>query len=207
MATANFGHKKGNNKQRDGPELLSLDPTLLSVTELASVDSRPVRITQANHESVVFLWFDPEAKPIVYFGGALRAINDNLVIFSDINTCLNTIKLSQQKIFFITSSSSTDLLTTLQKLPAVESIFILDPNISNVKGDYPKLCGIFTQQEELFRVLKEMLDLYEQIQLEEFAFEEDKEFLWSQLWKRDVRIYHRKSVIICIKSLIVYLVN
>lgn len=188
MATANVGNRKGTNKKTDGPELLTLDTTLLSVTELASVDSRPVQITQANHESIVFIWFDPEGKPIVYFGGALRAINDNLVIFSETTPCLNTIKLSQQKIFFITSSSSTDLLTTLQKLPAVEAIFILDPNISNVKGDFPKLCGIFTQQEELFRVLKEMLDLYEQIQLEEFVFEEEKEFLWSQLWKREVSV-------------------
>lgn len=186
MATANVGQKKGNNKKKDGPELLTLDTTLVSVTELTSVDARPVRISQENHESIVFIWFDPEGKPIVYFGGALRAINDNLIIFSDATTCINTIKLSQQKIFFITSSSSTDLLITVQKLPAVEGIFILDPNISNVKGDFSKLCGIFTQQEELFRVLKEILDLYEQIQLEEFIFEEDKEFLWSQLWKRDV---------------------
>jgi hypothetical protein len=48
------------------------------------------------------------------------------------------------------------------------------------------LFGVFNQQEELFRVLKEVLDTFEQIQFEEFVFEEEKVFLWSQLWKEGV---------------------
>ena len=58
--------------------------------------------------------------------------------------------------------------------------------MESIKGDFPKLFGIFNQQEELFRILKEVFDTFEQIQLEEFAFEEDKIFLWSQLWKEEV---------------------
>ncbi|CAF4676523.1 unnamed protein product, partial [Rotaria magnacalcarata] len=68
----------------------------------------------------------------------------------------------------------------------VEAIFILNQNGDNIKGDFPKLFGIFTQQEELFRMLKEVYNTFEEVQLEEFTFEQDLVFLWSQLWKEDV---------------------
>ena len=74
----------------------------------------------------------------------------------------------------------------MHNLAAVEAIFVLDPNIESIKGNFPKLHGIFTQQEELLRVVKETLDNFEQLQLESFAFEEDKIFLWSQLWRQEV---------------------
>ena len=93
---------------------------------------------------------------------------------------------AKEKIFFITSSTNSELITTVHHFSAVEAIFILDPNVESIKGDFPKLFGIYSQQEELFRVLKEVLDTFEQIQLEEFAFEQDKVFLWSQLWKEEV---------------------
>ncbi|CAF0972875.1 unnamed protein product [Rotaria sordida] len=80
---------------------------------------------------------------------------------------------------------------TVQNIENVEAIFILDPNSQDIKSDIPKLIGVFTQQEELFRSLKETLDIFEQIQLERFSFENETLFLWYQLWKEELT--NRKS--------------
>ena len=186
MADANSVQRKSITRRKDGPELLILDPSLLSTTEATPVDIHPIHITQENHESVVFVWFDPQEQSGLNLVGPLRAINDIVRPFNDIESCFNAIKSSNDKIFFITSSSSSELITTVHHFTAVEAIFILDPNVDSIKGDFPKLSGIFNQQEELFRVLKEIFDIFEQIQLETFVFEEDKMFLWSQLWKEEV---------------------
>ena len=71
-------------------------------------------------------------------------------------------------------------------LPAVEAIFILGTNAESIKRDFPKLFRVFNQQEVLLRVLKEIFDVFEQVQSEEFHFEEEKLFLWAQLWKEEV---------------------
>jgi hypothetical protein len=137
-------------------------------------------ITDENHESVIFIWFDPREQSNINLVGPLRVINDSVQVFTDSSSCFDTIRSSKEKIFFICSISNNELITTVHDFPAVEAIFILDPNADSIKGDFPKLFGIFTQQEELFRTLKEVFDAFEQIQLEEFAFEQDKIFLWSQ---------------------------
>lgn len=167
-----------------------------SVSEVSSVSTTvPVKsntdrinIIDGNHESVVFIWFDPHEQSNMNLIGPLRAINDSVQAFNDSSSCLDNLRKSKEKIFFICSISNNELIATVHDIPAVEAIFILDPHANNIKDDFPKLFGIFTQQEELFRVLKEVFDAFEQIQLEEFAFEEDKIFLWSQLWREDVSI-------------------
>jgi hypothetical protein len=162
------------------------------MTPQAPTEIEPIRITQENHESVVFIWFDPHEKSTLNLFGPLRAINDNVQPFANSSSCFKAIKSSTDKIFFITSSSNSELINKVHNFAAVEAIFILDPNIESIKGDFPKLCGIFNQQEELFRVLKEVMDVFEQIQLEVFAFEQDKVFLWSQIWKE--KVSNKKSL-------------
>jgi hypothetical protein len=198
MADSNVRQTKGKKKNKDGPELptrnqnapqlLTLDPSVLVTADPVPVEIEiePIRITQDNHESVVFIWFDPQEQPTLNLVGPLRAINDIVRTFNDATSCYNAIRSSKDKIFFITSSSNSDLIGTVDNFEAVEAIFVFDPNVENIKRDYPKVAGVFNQQEELFRVIKEVLDIFEQIQLEIFAFEEDKVFLWSQLWKEKV---------------------
>jgi len=186
MAESNIVQTNDNNRKKNGPELLALDPSLLSTIESVPVHAPSIHITQENHESVVFIWFDPQEKSGLNLVGPLRAINDIVKAFSDSKSCFDAIKSSKEKIFFITSSSSSQIITKVHNVAAVEAIFILDPAVESIKGDFPKLAGIFNQQEELFLVLKEILDVFEQIQLEVFAFEQDKIFLWSQLWKEGV---------------------
>jgi hypothetical protein len=186
MARANVVQTKDNSRNKVRPELVVLDPSLLTTTESAPTEIEQIRITQENHESIVFIWFDPQEQSTLNLVGQLRAVNDAVKPFTDSSSCFKAIKSSTDKIFFITSSSNSELIAKVHKFAAVEAIFILDPNIESIKGDFPKLCGIFNQQEELFRVLKEVIDVFEQIQLEVFAFEQDKVFLWSQIWKEKV---------------------
>jgi hypothetical protein len=186
MADSNPVETKNNDKSKDSLELLVIDPSLLTTIESAPGNAQALNITQENHESVVFIWLDPQDQSGLNLVGPLRAINDNVQGFNNSASCFAAIKDSKVKVFFITTSSHSELITTVHDQPAIEAIFILDPNVESIKGDFPKLFGIFNQQEELFRVLKDVLDTFEQIQLETFAFEQDKVFLWSQLWKEEV---------------------
>jgi hypothetical protein len=184
MATMNTPRTKGNNKTR------SVGGSVVSEASHSSTpepSGRNMTYADENHESVIFIWFNPQEQSNVNFIGQLRAINHNVQAFTDAASCFDTIRSSKEKIFFICSLSNSELIGTVHDLTAVEAIFILDPNMDSIRGDFPKLFGIFSQQEELFRVLREIFDAFEQIQLEEFAFEEEKVFLWSQLWKEEVR--------------------
>jgi hypothetical protein len=186
MADSKTEETKDNNKTKDRPELLILDPSLLTTIESAPANTQAIHITQENHESVVFIWFDPQDQSGLNLVGPFRAINDIVQAFNDSASCFDALKNLKEKIFFITSSSNSELIAAVHDLATVEAIFILDPSVESIKGDFPKLFGVFNQQEELFRVLKEVFDTFEQIQLETFAFEQDKVFLWSQLWKEEV---------------------
>ncbi|CAF0910435.1 unnamed protein product [Rotaria sordida] len=186
MATLHSPRAKDANKNRSARRSLVSDAFLLSTGESTGHKISPINITDEIYESVIFIWFDPHENLNTHLMGPLRAINFNVQTFTDPLTCFDTIKSSQQKIFFISSLCNNELIATVHDFNAVEAIFILDPNNENIKGDFPKLFGIFNQQEELLRMLKEVFNTFEEIQLEEFAFEQDKVFLWSQLWKEDL---------------------
>lgn len=141
---------------------------------------------QDNYESVIFVWFDPEQLPTTNTINQLRSINDSVRVYTNSFLCFETIRWSNEKIFFILSSSDHELIATINDLPNVEAIFLLDPHIKTLRSNFPKLCGIFNQEDKLFRELRETLDVYEQVQLEAFVYEEDNIFLWRQLWKEDV---------------------
>ncbi|CAF3517031.1 unnamed protein product [Rotaria socialis] len=139
-----------------------------------------------NRECVTFVWLDLRRDSIGNFIGTLRGINDCVRTFTDVSTCLDYIKTSQEKIFFVSSSSNVELLNTVNACIAVEAIFVLDPDTNSIRAEFSKLINIFTQQEELIRVLKTTLNTFEQIQLEKFSFETDKMFLWWHLWKEEI---------------------
>ena len=187
MANSKSLPRQDKNINNNRPELLTLElPVLSSTSEITSVDSHLIRNRQENSGDVTFIWFDPQGKLTLNLVGALPAINDHVQTFRDLSSCINTINSSKEKIFFITSSNNTDLIATVHNLVVIEASFIFSPSLDNIKCDFPKFCGIFVQQEELFRMLKEKLDTFEQIQLESFVFEQEKLFLWSQLWKEEV---------------------
>lgn len=157
-----------------------------SIPSKAESTSENTNIVDEKYECVTLVWFDPQGQSNINLIGSLRVINDSVQVFTDSSTCLDMIQSSMEKIFFISSSNNNELISMVHACGAVEAIFILTGNGENVKGDFPKLFGVFNQQEELLRVLKEIFDLFEQVQLEDFHFEAEKVFLWSQLWKEDV---------------------
>ncbi|CAF2514937.1 unnamed protein product [Rotaria sp. Silwood2] len=170
---------------------VALTQQSVSVTQLqkesTTISACASSINQTvNHECITFVWLDLRRDPTGTFVGTLRAINDCVRTFTDVSACLDFIKSSHEKIFFISSSSNGELLATVHLCIAVEAIFVLDPDTNSVRGDFPKLIDILTQQEELLRVLRITLDTFEHIQLERFVFETDKMFIWWQLWKEEI---------------------
>lgn len=157
-----------------------------SITESNGEHGNSSNIVDQKYECVTLVWFDPHGQSNINLIGALRSINDSIEVFTEWATCFDMIKSSEEKIFFISSTNNHELISLAHACSGVEAIFILAANAENVKGDFPKLFGVFNQQEELLRVLKETFDLFEQVQLEDFHFEAEKVFLWSQLWKEDV---------------------
>ncbi|CAF0930238.1 unnamed protein product [Adineta steineri] len=147
----------------------------------------------SNHECVTFVWLDLRRETTGTFIGALRSINDCVQTYTDMSTCLDSIRSSNEIIFFISSTSNAEFLAELHDCVNVEAIFILDPDMNTIRGEFPKITGIFNQQEELLRVLRVTLDTFEQLQLEKFTFETDKMFLWWQLWKESITIKNPAS--------------
>lgn len=143
-----------------------------------------------NHDNIVFIRLDPQgsssSSSLNNLIASFRSINDTVRSYSNAASCLDGIRSTKQIVFFICSFFNFELLATVHKIENVEAIFILDPNPQDIKGDFPKLIGIFTQYEELLRSLKDILQIFEEIQLEKFSFEDEKWFLWYQLWREEV---------------------
>lgn len=188
MATANNLRIKDNIKNKGVQRSLDSNGSSVSTIDSNGPKINKVEYTDENFESVIFIWLDTHEYSNINILGPLRTINDSAKAFNDISNCLDTLRISKQKVFFICSSINNELMVAVHSFNAVEAIFILDPNGDPIKGDFPKLFGIFKQQEELFRALKEVYSVFEEVQLEEFVFEQDPAFLWSQLWKDDVRM-------------------
>jgi hypothetical protein len=143
-----------------------------------------------NVECVHFVWLDVRRESSGTLAGALRAINDCLRTYIDMNSCLQAIRANKNKIFVISSAINDEGLNVIHTCDNVEAILILDPSSNTCRTDLPKLIGTFTQQEELLRIVRATLDRFEQIQLESFSFETDKRYLWWQLWKDEVSCSH-----------------
>lgn len=139
-----------------------------------------------NQESIAFVWLDNRKECTSALIGSLRNINDLVRIFTDTAVVLDELRASNDKIFFISSLSDPEFLNVAHRCKSVEAIFVLDPDVTDIRGDFPKLIGIFAQQEQLLREVRTILDKYERIQLELFVFQNEKFFLWWQLWREDV---------------------
>lgn len=144
--------------------------------------------TNVNLEYVTFVWLDLRQNSTSNFVNALRAINHNVRIYADATNCLDYMKSSDSKIFFISSLGSGDFLSEVHPYKAIEVIFVLDPDANAVRGDFAKLIDVCAQQEELLRTLKIAFQIFVQLRLEEFTFQTDRIFPWWQLWKEEVSV-------------------
>lgn len=141
---------------------------------------------QENHECIMFIWFEQQKLPSSTTINSLRSINDSLRLYAEWYPCLETMRTLNEKMFFISSSTDNELINMAHEIPNVEAIFLMDSKDENSGVNCPKICGRFSERAELFQELRETLDIFEQTQLEFFAFEDEPTFLWRQNWKRDV---------------------
>lgn len=147
-----------------------------------------------NLECITIALLDIRRELTSVFVGALRAINDYVRTFTETAPFLDYLQLSHERIFVVLTSNSEEFLSTIHACSSIEAIFILDSNGTSLRGDLPKVIGIYTQQEELVRTVRITLETFEQVQLEIFSFEADKIFLWWQLWKEEVQKTHLSIV-------------
>lgn len=141
---------------------------------------------QMNDENVILVCYDLPFESNSNLFNYLQSINDNIKTFTDYFLCLNWIKSSNNSIFFISSSINKDLIKSLHHCKNVEGIFIINSQSKINKNDFPKLVGVFNRYEELFMVMENMITSLKQSKFEMFTFEDDKTFVWSQLWKEQV---------------------
>lgn len=142
--------------------------------------------TSKNFDSVVLVWLDIQKSLTTKIIRSFQSVNDSVRAYNDPSLCFDDIRYSNEKIFFISSSNNTELIATVHEFPAVEAIFVFDPKVINVKHNFPKFRGVFNSQDELLEAVTETLNVFEQVQFELFAYEENNTFLWRQLWKEKV---------------------
>ena len=145
---------------------------------------------QVNREPIIFFWLDLQSQLTSALIGLLRAVNDGIQTYTNVSSCMNALQTTKEKIFFISSSSDEELISTLNTIENIEAIFVFEFEVNTIKGEYSKLIGICNQHEELIQMLKQTLDIFQQIQLERFVFEGDNVFLWLQLWTEQVIDYY-----------------
>ena len=143
---------------------------------------------RVNHEPITFLWLDLTSQSTPLIVTTLRAVNDFIRLETDLVSCFEEIKTCKNKIFLIIPSINEDLIKKFHGFDHVEAIFIFDSKSCPIEHEYPKLMGFFNQYEELTRCLKFIMELYQQIQLELFIFDDENAFLWLQLWKDEVKL-------------------
>lgn len=143
---------------------------------------------QSIRETILLIWLDLLSQSTPAYIQSLRTINDRVQVYTDESTCLDELKTSQDKIFFISSSSNQELVAKLNSIRSIEGIFVPDSNVTFIKGEYTKILGYFPDLLGLLRILKEKLERFQNIALETFLFEQDSLFQWLQSWKEEVSI-------------------
>ena len=148
-----------------------------------------------NYETVAFIWYDSQLESRGNIVGALRMINNYVQSYTDPLLCFTSIKSSNDRAFFICASTDADTIAMAETIATIEAILIFKLDGQSIKTEIAKLVGVYEEQEALLRALKETLEIFQQVRLEEFAFEDDNNFLWSQLWRAEVRTNNKDKYI------------
>jgi hypothetical protein len=146
-----------------------------------------------NHGNILFVYLDIHSQLTSNSIGALRVINNDLQIYTDLSSCLDFLRSSNNQIFFISSFIDKQLIEDFHNTKSVEAMFILNSD-AQIDSRFPKLYGVYAHFEELLMALKFTLQWFEQTQMELFVFERERIFLWSQLWKEEVSQLNRSIV-------------
>jgi len=141
--------------------------------------------TVIRRQTLLFVVFDLHSQMNLNFLTSLRAIHNDIQIFTDISTCFNFVQITEDKIFFISTTNDKQMLEEFHQMKSIEAIFLFNSE-AQLDSRFPKLFNVYTHYEELLMGIKDTLEWYEQTQMEVFVFERDQSFLWLQLWKNEV---------------------
>lgn len=152
------------------------------------------RSSEENKETITLIWFDPSTGKNVNTMKTLRAINDYVLVYTNLEECISYIEsVRNEKIFLVISGTwALCLLTPIIDLKQLEVVFIFCTNREQhlcLMEKYPKISGVFIDQEELDSNIRKKLHLLNK-QVETFSFydhnqkvsmnlsERTAEFLW-----------------------------
>ena len=139
-----------------------------------------------NHGNILFVYLDDHSSDKSNIVASLRTINHDVQTFSDSSSCREFLRTSIDQIFLILASIDRQVLEEFHQIQSVEAIFLLNDD-GQIDSRFPKLYGVYVHVKELLTSLKDTLQWFEQTQMEVFVFEHDRIFLWSQLWKEEVK--------------------
>lgn len=143
---------------------------------------------QVNRENILFIYLDLQSQLLTHMITSLQEINDRVQTFNDPSICYDFLQTSTDRIFVICPIDDKDLVTAVHDLSVVEAIFILGSDTQIDRSQWTKVDGIYSNFEELLVGLREALEWFEQTQMNVFAFDRDRAFLRSQLWKEEVSL-------------------
>ncbi|CAM4763682.1 unnamed protein product [Rotaria magnacalcarata] len=130
-----------------------------------------------NKEFITFVWFDSKIDfydDVEKIQKRLREINDDVVVHTEIETCIHYIKsIEQAKIILISSiSDAPKILSDIENLSHIESIFVFD--IEKVHHEqtflkHSKLMGIYDELDTLCLEIQEQVNFIHS-QMVRFSF-------------------------------------
>ncbi|CAF1636205.1 unnamed protein product [Adineta ricciae] len=173
--------------------------------EVANTDENTSSVWE-NKENITLIWFDTniqiDSPDIQLTKRKLKEINNDTLVFTDINLCIQRIEsIKSKKIFLVVSGMSADtLLSKVHNLCQIDSVFIFCMKKSKYDreliedGNYSKIVDIFVEQSSLIRSIQKNVELAEK-QMDILRFYEQNQkptrnltkesasFIWHQLLK------------------------
>ena len=150
-----------------------------------TIHSNDEHKTSLNQDNFVLVFLDLHSQLSTNPISSLRLIIHHVHTFVDAQKCLNFIRFSSDRIYFVSTSNDRQLLDEFHPLKSIEAIFLFDSD-AKLDNRFPKLYGVYSHYEQLFNAIKDTLDWYEQTQFETFVCENDRVFIWLQLWRDEV---------------------
>lgn len=169
------------------PRTQSVPKVTISVEKLPT--NKPDESFQIDRENVLFVYLDPHSHLLPQMILSLRAINHRLHIFNDESICYDFLQTTIDRIVFMCPTNDKDLIKAIHDLNTVDMMIVLSSDQYLERSRSPKIDGIYANFEELLIGLKGSFEWFEQTQLDLFTFERDRIFLWSQLWREEVRFF------------------
>jgi hypothetical protein len=144
-----------------------------------------------NKENNTLIWFDPnidEKVDRVVTMKTLRAINDYVIVYTNMEQCIAYIEsVRNEKVFLVTSGTWASLiLPSVIDLKQVEGIYIFctkrEQHLYLIEK-YPKILGVFIDQKELALNIRKNLYLLNK-QVETFSFYDQNQKVSMNLSER-----------------------